>query len=261
MVELKVGAMPDFVEDCTRLPRSPTTSVSSERIFSGGADLMTANRNRLNEDSVQMAMSLKYWRKHLRKQSSWSSLVCPHICAWLDLLGETCETRRDGTRLVRHPSRLVSWQPYLSKTFKKGPRFQRLSAPIQNKIKECSSDKRCADGHHRKSDFKSPTTRITRSPVYAYDPTGLLLLPTNLISPFPSHTKKARNLARELLSPLYGSGKGRLGSLVITGGGVIRGLIVGGDGAACDSSTYVVGLVEFVQILNSNIFTIFLLVI
>jgi hypothetical protein len=70
MVELKVGAMPDFVEDCTRLPRSPTTSVSSERIFSGGADLMTANRNRLNEDSVQMAMSLKYWRKHLRKQSS-----------------------------------------------------------------------------------------------------------------------------------------------------------------------------------------------
>jgi hAT family C-terminal dimerisation region len=39
----------------------PATSVPAERVFSGGADLVTKKRGSLNEDSIQACMSLKSW--------------------------------------------------------------------------------------------------------------------------------------------------------------------------------------------------------
>jgi hypothetical protein len=39
----------------------PGSSAPCERIFSGGADLVTATRNRLNSESIQACMCLKGW--------------------------------------------------------------------------------------------------------------------------------------------------------------------------------------------------------
>jgi hypothetical protein len=39
----------------------PGSSAPCERIFSGGADLVTTTRNRLNSESIQACMCLKGW--------------------------------------------------------------------------------------------------------------------------------------------------------------------------------------------------------
>jgi len=39
----------------------PATSVPAERVFSGGADLITKKRGSLNEDTIQACMCLKSW--------------------------------------------------------------------------------------------------------------------------------------------------------------------------------------------------------
>ncbi|KXS13229.1 hypothetical protein M427DRAFT_100788, partial [Gonapodya prolifera JEL478] len=39
----------------------PGSSAPCERVFSGGVDLVTPNRNRLNGESIQSCMLLKNW--------------------------------------------------------------------------------------------------------------------------------------------------------------------------------------------------------
>lgn len=41
----------------------PATSVPIERIFSGGVDLITPTRNKLNSDTIRACMCLKEWWK------------------------------------------------------------------------------------------------------------------------------------------------------------------------------------------------------
>jgi len=58
----------DRASDCPCLARIaqdyldvPATSVPSERVFSGGADLVTKKRGSLNEDTIQACMCLSSW--------------------------------------------------------------------------------------------------------------------------------------------------------------------------------------------------------
>jgi hypothetical protein len=46
----------------------PSTSVPVERVFSGGADLVTKKRCRLSSESIQACMCLKSWWKGLLKE-------------------------------------------------------------------------------------------------------------------------------------------------------------------------------------------------
>lgn len=43
----------------------PATSVPIERIFSGGVDLITPTRNKLNADTIRACMCLKEWWKNV----------------------------------------------------------------------------------------------------------------------------------------------------------------------------------------------------
>jgi hypothetical protein len=45
---------------------APASSVPCEEAFSSGVDLVTPNRNRLSEESIEAAMCLKYWMKFLK---------------------------------------------------------------------------------------------------------------------------------------------------------------------------------------------------